>query len=223
MQDGQWPGSWPPPTLHAGPEQGARRGTGHCLLELIFIHNPEPAMAHTTAGFTIRPFTTDEWPAYRALRLRALADAPDAFGSTLAAEEALAPDTWAARLARSTTSGIDRALAAEANGALIGLAWAKEDAADRSIVNLFQMWVAPEVRGQGVAGALLAEAVRWATARGAQAVQLGVTCTNAEALRLYARAGFVDAGVREPLRPGSALIEQRMRLTLPGPVRADRQ
>ncbi|WP_306391718.1 GNAT family N-acetyltransferase [Telluria beijingensis] len=180
-------------------------------------------MAHAATAFTVRPFTVEEWPAYRAIRLRALADAPDAFGSTLAAEEALAPETWAARLACSTTSGIDRALAAEANGMLVGLAWAKEDAADASIVNLFQMWVAPQARGHGVAAALLDEAVRWATERGAQAVQLGVTCTNVEALRLYERAGFVDAGVREPLRPGSELMEQRMRLTLPGPAPAARR
>lgn len=180
-------------------------------------------MAHAATAFTVRPFKAEEWPAYRAIRLRALADAPDAFGSTLAAEEALAPETWAARLARSTTSGIDRALAAEANGMLVGLAWAREDAVDSSIVNLFQMWVAPQARGRGVAAALLDEAVRWATGRGAKAVQLGVTCTNAEALRLYERAGFVDAGVREPLRPGSALMEQRMRLTLPGPAPAARR
>lgn len=171
-------------------------------------------MAQLAAGFTVRPFTAEEWPAYRAIRLRALADAPDAFGSTLAAEQALAPEAWATRLARSTGSGIDRALAAEANGELIGLAWAKVDAGDPAIVNLFQMWVAPHARGQGVAKALLDEALRWATERGAQAVQLGVACTNAEALRLYERAGFVEAGVREPLRPGSALMEQRMRLAL---------
>jgi len=180
-------------------------------------------MAHPAAACIVRPFTAEEWPAYRAIRLRALADAPDAFGSTLGAEQALAPETWAARLARSTTSGIDRALAAEANGELIGLAWAKEDADDPAIVNLFQMWVAPEARGQGVARALLDEALRWATARGAQAIQLGVTCTNADAVCLYERAGFVEAGVREPLRPGSALMEQRMRLTLPGPARAEGQ
>lgn len=177
-------------------------------------------MERVAAAFTVRPFTAEEWPSYRAIRLRALLDAPDAFGSTLAAEEALAPETWAARLARSTSSGIDHALTAELHGALVGLAWAKVDANDATIVNLFQMWVAPEARGQGVAGALLDEAVRWARARSALALQLGVTCTNAAALRLYERAGFVDAGVREPLRPGSDLVEQRMRLTLPGPARA---
>jgi len=180
-------------------------------------------MAHAAPAFTIRPFTADEWPAYRAIRLRALADAPDAFGSTLAAEEALALESWAARLARSTTSGIDRALAAEMNGALVGLAWAKVDADDADIVNLFQMWVAPEARGQGVAGALLDEAVRWAAQRGAEAVQLGVTCTNVAAVGLYERAGFIDTGMREPLRIGSELMEQRMRLTLAGPAHAARR
>jgi len=160
----------------------------------------------------IRNFHPDEWPAYRGIRLRALADAPDAFGSTLAAEEALALDTWSARLAKSAVSGIDHALVAELDGQAVGLAWAKVDAADAHLVNLFQMWVAPEARGQGVGAALLAEAARWARARGAVALQLGVNRSNAPALHLYARAGFVDTGVHEPMRPGSPHIEQRMRL-----------
>jgi len=173
-------------------------------------------MVHA-AAFLIRPFSADEWPAYRAIRLRALEDSPSAFGSTLAAEQALAPDTWSTRMTRSTVSGIDRALAAHMDGQLVGLAWAKVDSDDPDLVNLFQMWVAPEARGQGVAGALLEEAVRWSRARGAQALRLGVNCANAAALRLYERAGFVDVGVREPMRPGSDQIEQRMVLQLVEP------
>lgn len=167
---------------------------------------------HKSAAYTIRTFTADEWPAYRAIRLRALRDAPDAFGSTYAREQALAPEDWAARIARSVTAGIDHALAAEIGGQLVGLAWAKVDADDPALVNLFQMWVAPEARGQGVAAALLGEAVRWARARGAHAMQLGVACTNVAALGLYERAGFVEVGEREPMRPDSAVLEQRMRL-----------
>jgi ribosomal protein S18 acetylase RimI-like enzyme len=170
-------------------------------------------MTYQLAGYTIRNFTPDEWPAYRAIRLRALQDAPTAFGSTLAAEEQLAPETWAARLARSATSGIDHALVAEVGGQPVGLAWAKVDADDQTLINLFQMWVAPEARGQGVAGGLLDEAVRWSRARGAVAMHLGVNCANDAALRLYARAGFIDTGLREPMREGSDQIEQRLRLT----------
>lgn len=172
-------------------------------------------MVHQLAAYSIRPFAAAEWPAYRVIRLRALADAPDAFGSTHAAELALAPETWVARLARAASSGIDHPLAAEQAGALVGLAWAKVDAGDPAIVNLFQMWVAPEARGQGVAGALLDEAIRWARARGAQALQLGVNCANLPAVRLYQRAGFLETGLREPMRPGTELVEQRMRLLLP--------
>jgi len=171
-------------------------------------------MVHQLAAFSIRPFTADEWPAYRAIRLRALADAPDAFSTTLDTQQVLPPEAWATRLSNAAASGKDYPLVAELQGQAIGMAWAKVDADDASIVNLFQMWVAPEARGQGVAGALLDEAIRWAGARGAQALQLGVNCANLPAVRLYERTGFLDTGWREPFRPGSAITEQRMRLAL---------
>ena len=168
----------------------------------------------TSSRFAVRRLLSEEWQAYRAIRLRALADAPDAFCSTLAREQVLAPDTWAARVAKAAVSGIDCPLVSDAGGEFVGLAWAKVDADDADIVNLFQMWVAPEWRGQGVAGALLRDAIGWAEARGAQAVQLGVNCANGAAVSLYARAGFVAVGAPFPMREGTALTEQTMRLSL---------
>jgi ribosomal protein S18 acetylase RimI-like enzyme len=58
--------------------------------------------------------------------------------------------------------------------------------------------------------------VRWARARGATAMQLGVNCANDGAVRLYARAGFVATGWQEPMRSGSDQVEQRMRLVIAG-------
>jgi ribosomal protein S18 acetylase RimI-like enzyme len=164
--------------------------------------------------FAVRRLRPDEWQAYRAIRLQALSEAPDAFGATL--EEALArpPESWAARLAEAAASGIDCPLAAEANGALVGLGWAKVDALDPGLVNLYQMWVAPQWRGRGVAGALLQAAIDWATAREAHAMGLGVNCANTGAIRLYERAGFVTLGDAYPMREGTALMEQHMRLEL---------
>jgi GNAT superfamily N-acetyltransferase len=175
------------------------------------------------ASIRIRRFAPREWPAYRALRLRSLADAPTAFGSSLAAEEAWAHELWMARLTAAAVSGRDCPLvaeaagpaeSAEADGALLGLLWAKCDADDPGIVNLFQMWVAPEARGRGVAGALLDEALAWARSIDARLVQLGVVCDNSAAVQLYTRAGFRKVGVLAPIRPGSALLEQTMHLTL---------
>jgi len=162
----------------------------------------------------VRTLAAHEWPLYRALRLRALADAPAAFGSTLAEEAARTDADWAWRLNIGASSGRDRPLVAELGGTAAGLAWAKADGADPALVNLFQMWVAPEARGHGVAAALLDAALAWARATGARTMQLGVVCGNEAARRLYERAGFRAAGEPEPQRPGSTRMEQRMRLVL---------
>ena len=164
----------------------------------------------------VRRLLPDEWQAYRAIRLRALADAPDAFGSTLAREEELPDDTWAARVAKAAVSSIDCALVAQENGLLVGLLWAKVDAHDTARVNLFQMWVAPESRGRGVAAALLIDALGWARGRGTQVVHLGVNSANAGALGLYQRAGFQPIGEPYLMREGAPHMEQEMRLQLPG-------
>lgn len=171
-------------------------------------------MDQLNSRFVVRPLLPDEWQAYRAIRLRALLEAPDAFGSTLAREQALALDTWAARVAKAAVSGIDCPLVADAGGEFVALAWARVDADDAAIVNLFQMWVAPEWRAQGVAGALLRRAIGWAEARGAHAMQLGVNCANGAAVSLYAHAGFVALGAPFPMRDGTELLEQTMRLEL---------
>jgi GNAT superfamily N-acetyltransferase len=162
-------------------------------------------------GAVVRPLAAHEWPLYRTLRLRALLDAPAAFCSTLAEEETRTDQDWAWRLHLGARSGRDRPLVAEVGGAAAGLAWAKVDAGDPLLVNLFQVWVAPEARGHGVAAALLDAAIAWARARGARAMGLGVVCGNNAARRLYERAGFRAFGEPEPQRPGSSRMEQRMR------------
>ncbi|THC40087.1 GNAT family N-acetyltransferase [Massilia sp. Mn16-1_5] len=162
----------------------------------------------------VRRLAAHEWPLYRALRLRALADAPDAFGSTLAEEETRSDADWAWRLNLGAASNRDLPLVAQLAGEPVGLAWAKVDAADPARVNLFQVWIAPQARGHGLAGALLDAALAWARGTGARAMQLGVVCGNDAARRLYERAGFRDIGEPEPQRPGSSRMEQIMRLEL---------
>lgn len=185
----------------------------------------------TAPGVTIRRLRAHDWPAYRAVRLRSLADAPYAFGSSLALEESWRPELWMARLTAAETSGRDFPLIAEDAGANasaagaadatdevplapLGLVYAKCDAEQAGVVNLFQMWVAPEARGRGVAQALLQASIDWARSIGAQRMCLGVVCGNDAAARLYRRAGFRDVGAPEPLRPCSAALEQAMQLEL---------
>ena len=79
---------------------------------------------------TVRRFAANEWRAYRALRLHALRDAPDAFGSTLAREEAFPDDEWVQRLERGAGSPMDLPLIAEDDSQPIGLAWVRIDPRD---------------------------------------------------------------------------------------------
>ena len=162
----------------------------------------------------IRRFTAREWPAYRALRLRSLAESPDAFYSTLDAESARTPEEWAARLATAAVSGKDCPLVAELDGKPAGLVWAKMDGVNPALVHLYQMWVAPECRGRGVARGLLDTALGWARERNARFVELEVTRGNSAAARLYERAGFRAVNAPVPMRPGSGLMLQPMRLVL---------
>jgi GNAT superfamily N-acetyltransferase len=166
----------------------------------------------------LRTLHPADWPVYRDLRLRALADAPDAFCSTYAEESQRTDDAWTARLAAPALGAHQQGwpFAAELDGTPVGLAWVKLDAdsaGSAATASLYQVWVAPEARGRGVGAALVEGAVAWARARRAQALHLQVTSGDGAAARLYRRMGFVDDGAPVP-RPGSAASEQAMALAL---------
>jgi RimJ/RimL family protein N-acetyltransferase len=66
---------------------------------------------------------------------------------------------------------------------------------NRSTTHLI-IGVLAEVSGQGVGARLLAEAKRWAVARGLHRIELNVMAHNHRAIALYERMGFVREGRR---------------------------
>lgn len=160
------------------------------------------------AGLTIVPVTTRDWPTLRDVRLRALAEAPHAFGSTLEREVGYDERTWRER------AGAGRTFLARLDGDVVGLVsfYAEEGREDeRQVVS---MWVAPRARGSGVA-ALLVAAVREAAANeGARVLTLFVADGNDRARRLYERLGFRSTGERQPLPSDPARGEERYALRL---------
>ncbi len=162
----------------------------------------------------VRRFAPHEWATYKDLRLRALADSPDAFARTLAEEQERSDAEWLNRLVTGANSRGELALVAEADGQPIGLAWGRIDEGTPDVATLYQMWVAPSHRRQGTGQALLDAAIAWARAKAARYLDLGVTYGDSSAMRLYARAGFQPVGRPQPLRPGSELLSQPMRLKL---------
>jgi ribosomal protein S18 acetylase RimI-like enzyme len=147
------------------------------------------------ASVIIRGTTDQDWRQLRDARLAALAEAPYAFGSTLAREEAFTDETWRER------AGSGRTFAAWADGAITGLAtgFPEDTGAGWHLVG---MWVAPEHRGQGVADQLVGAVCELAKRSGAASVTLWVTDVNDRARAFYRRLGFVPTGQRQQLRPG---------------------
>ncbi len=165
---------------------------------------------------SVRTFAPHEWRTYRDLRLRALADSPDAFGGLLADERAR-PDTgWCARLEAGTASGRDLPLVAEMDAEPFGLAWGRLEPPELETAYVYQMWVDPRGRRLGAGRMLLDAIVAWARATNARYLALGVTLGDTPATRLYARAGFEPVGEPGRLRPGSSVLGQPMRLELQG-------
>ena len=161
---------------------------------------------------TVRSITASDWRDYRNIRLRALRDSPDAFGSTLAAEAVGTDDAWKSRIAGAIASGKSRILFALNQQEVCGLVWCKLPASDPEVADIFQMWVAPASRGSGAGSALLKEALAWARGAGARRVRLDVTATNSPAMGLYRSCGFRPVGTVELLRDGSDLVVQPMEL-----------
>ncbi|MGE8062498.1 GNAT family N-acetyltransferase [Pseudomonas sp. NPDC089547] len=155
-----------------------------------------------------------DWRAYREIRLRALRESEDAFASTYEHESTREEGEWQARVSAMVSSSSAQAFFASQHNEVCGLVWCKSSGIEVDVVELFQMWVAPDARGCGVGRALLEHAITWASGRGAQRVRLGVTIAESPAMHLYRASGFHDVGLPEPLREGSALMSQPMELNL---------
>jgi GNAT superfamily N-acetyltransferase len=139
----------------------------------------------------------DDWERVRAIRLRALADAPDAFWVRLEDETQRTPEQWRERLASPSSA----TFLATGDGETVGLVVTHPSTAAEGDAGLAAMWVAPEARGTGVADALISAGVGWARDRGYRRVRLWINDANAVAERLYERHGFVPTGVAGTFPP----------------------
>ncbi|MDZ7825378.1 MAG: GNAT family N-acetyltransferase [Gammaproteobacteria bacterium] len=161
----------------------------------------------------IRSFRPTDWELYRDVRLAALQESPDAFGSTYALNSTFDDDVWRSRL-EGLAPDADFPLVATINGIVGGMAWVRIAPDEPDTAHLFQMWVAPEFRGQGVAREMLHAAIEWAGHNEARTTELAVTRGASPARRLYESIGFEPTCEPEPLREGSALRVQPMVLAL---------
>jgi GNAT superfamily N-acetyltransferase len=156
----------------------------------------------TAGDLVIRRLTPADWAVSRQVRLTALAEAPYAFMSTLAREQAFDEQVWRQRLASPAAA----TFLAWVNGEPSGTATGKIDNPDDEFAfpgawQLVGMWVDPVVRGTGVADVLVDRVATHARDQGAATLVLWVTETNDRARAFYHRLGFALTGACQPVRP----------------------
>ena len=145
---------------------------------------------------TVRALSPSDLEAYRALRLRGLAEHPEAFTSDAAEEAAKPRDALAKRLAADPARPHDAVFGAFDGAALGGLCGIDVDMREkvRHKGHVFGMYVPAERAGRGIGGALIDRVIAHARAAGLAQLVLTVTAGNDAARRVYERAGFGVCG-----------------------------
>jgi ribosomal protein S18 acetylase RimI-like enzyme len=163
---------------------------------------------------TYRFLTADDAAAFSHLRMRALATHPEAFHSSPEDWAEVAPDAVVARILDNPTAG------AFDGKALVGIAslalTARHQAKRRHRAEIWNVYVAPEARGGGVARRLMQMLIDDARRRGLEGLVLTVATSNAGAIGLYRSLGFAVIGT-EPgaLRlPGGGASDDHMMLKI---------
>jgi ribosomal protein S18 acetylase RimI-like enzyme len=155
--------------------------------------------AYSLVVIELRLLIPDDWSVWRSLRLSALAESPDAFGSRLAdwLGDGDREDRWRARLSILGSRNVVAKLGGEPAGMASGVPFpAVSDGPPGSAgeIELISMWVAPSARGHGVADVLIQDLVAWAANLGSP--RLSVRETNARAIAFYRRHRFQATGER---------------------------
>jgi len=157
----------------------------------------------------IEPITAANLLVFKDVRLRALQEAPYAFGSTYAREVQFSDAEWAKRAERwNGENGIG--FVAMDGDMACGIAGSFLDEKDATRAQLLAMWTAPTHRQRGVGRLLVNDVLNWARGRNARVLQLMVTSNNEAAIRFYERLGFTRTGRMEPYPNDPAVVEYEM-------------
>ncbi len=142
-----------------------------------------------TTQLFVRRIRDGDGATLRAIRLLALAEDSAAFATTLETADTYGDDLWAERAATASAGGERVVFVAEVNGTVEAMAGAyvRED---ETFATLYGMWAASELRGSGIADALVGAIETWGTKTGLERIQLCYYEHNALAVRFHTRLGY---------------------------------
>lgn len=139
----------------------------------------------------IRQLQETDTETYRRLRLEALCDSPESFGSSYEEEREYPLQLFKDRLKNSCTLG------AFLDAELVGMVTLMQETRNKTShkANIYAMYVTPSQRGQGLGKKLMLEAIKQArTIKEIEQIHLTVVSSNEAARQLYLSLGFVIYG-----------------------------
>jgi GNAT superfamily N-acetyltransferase len=156
----------------------------------------------------IRRTTDEDWSELRAIRLEALSDTPDAYGSTYDGTITHSPRRW------RTMAQDGRYFVAERDGVVVGMVSGGLNDQHPGTHWLYGMYVTPASRGTAVASHLVEAVIAWAKSEGATELYLHVTASVERARAFYRKVGFVETGERHAMDRDRRLELLTMRRSL---------
>jgi ribosomal protein S18 acetylase RimI-like enzyme len=144
-----------------------------------------------TSTVEIVRLPVEQWPAYRQIRLEALRDSPQAFGSTYTESLARPDSQWQTRLEEAAKGEEVWLLFARIGERLVGMIGAYvEEKVEPPVAAIVSMYVTPAERGKGISTRLMQAILETLQAAGIYKAVLGVNVDQTAALHLYQRFGF---------------------------------
>jgi GNAT superfamily N-acetyltransferase len=139
-------------------------------------------------SYVVRRANQDDWVSLRSIRLEALGDTPDAFGSTYEDALGFSDDRWRAMAAQRCY------FLSELDGEVMGMISGGLNDRHPGTHWMYGMYVTPSARGSGVAIQLVETVFEWARSEGATELYLHVTSTISRARAFYEKLGFELTG-----------------------------
>jgi len=144
----------------------------------------------------IRILNESDAELYQEVRLQALKMNPEAFGSTYERETKFTLETVVERIKPNKDKFVLGAF--DENNLLVGLVGFVRESSQKTAHkgNVFGMFVAPEMRGQGLGKSLMLELIKKArNCNGVEQINLTVVSSNETAKSLYKSLGFQTYGI----------------------------
>lgn len=147
----------------------------------------------------IRTLKAHEVDLHRSLRLRALQDAPNSFGETLAEAELRPLEYWQKSTHSVTETGTHVMFLAYQNNGVHGSTYGLIDHDRPYAGRVGGMWVDSCWRRQGVGRFLLEAVFAWADEREFTTLGLRAPAHSSAAVSLYRKIGFCETGEQRSL------------------------